>query len=121
MNRIALVFTLLLIASATTAQQPACTRNAGGVFEDIACATSALKMAERELEGTYSELLALLSPPEAAALRTAQNAWLNFAAANARFVEARKGTGPSSRLVIANSREKLTRERTHELQSWVPR
>jgi uncharacterized protein YecT (DUF1311 family) len=78
-------------------------------------------MAERDLESTYSRLLALLSPPEAAALRSAQNAWLNFAAANARFVETRQGTGSSGRLAIANSREKLTRERIQELDSWIPR
>ena len=121
MNRIALVFTLLLIASAADAQQPACARKAGGAFEDIACATAALKMAEHDLQGTYSRLLSLLSPPEAAALREAQNAWLRFAAANAQFVEVREGTGSSGRLVSANSREKLTRERIEELNSWLPR
>ena len=74
MNRIALAFTLLLIASASGAQQPTCARNAGGLFEDIGCAAAALKVAERELDGTYSQLLALLSAPEAAAGRSGQPA-----------------------------------------------
>jgi uncharacterized protein YecT (DUF1311 family) len=121
MKNIALAFTLLLIASPPFAQEPACPRNAGGVFENVGCATAALKIAERELADTYARVLALLPPPQAAALRKAQNAWLSFAAENARFVEMREGTGPSGRLVIANSREKLTRERILELESWFPR
>jgi uncharacterized protein YecT (DUF1311 family) len=121
MKRFALAFTLTLLVGTLDAQQPACERNAGGVFEDFGCASAALSAAERELDTTYSQLLALLPAPQAAPLRKAQDAWLKYLAADALFVEAREGAGSSGRLIIANSWERLTRERTLELKTWIPR
>src|SRR4051812_25037010 len=121
MNRIALAFTLFLVASAAGAQQPACARGVIGMFRDIGRATASPNMGERELADTSAHLLTIPSPTEAAALRKAQNAWLNFAAENARFVQMREGTGSSGRLALANNREKITRERTQELSSLAPR
>jgi uncharacterized protein YecT (DUF1311 family) len=121
MKHLALAFTLSLVAGAVGAQKPTCERNTGGVFEDISCAAAALELAEHELAATYSQLLAILPAPEAAALRKAQDAWLRFVEADVLFVEAREGAGSAGRLVIANSRERLTSERTLELKSWTPR
>ena len=121
MKCFALAFTLTLLAGTVDAQQPTCERNAGGVFEDMSCASAALNAAERELDATYTQLLALLPAPQAAALHTAQDAWLKSLAADALFVDAREGAGPSGRLVIANSWEKLTRERTLQLKTWTSR
>lgn len=120
MIRLVIAAVVAVVASPTLAQNAACQRNEFEVFEEVACAAEADRQADRELNATYKELLSLLRPDEADALRTAQRAWLAFVAADARFTLAREGDGSAGWLVILNDRERLARERIDALRFWLP-
>jgi uncharacterized protein YecT (DUF1311 family) len=121
MTRFAIVLSILLLPGLALSAETPCTRSEAGVFEQIICALGARDAADRELNAVYSRLLATLPAADAAALREAQRAWLRFVEADARFVIEREGDGSSGQLVLLNNRERLTRERTEDLKSWLPR
>jgi uncharacterized protein YecT (DUF1311 family) len=106
-------------ATPVVAQKPSCARNAFGIFEDLNCALAARDAADRELNATYKRMLSQMSASEAHSLRLAQRAWLQFVKADAQFIVAMEGDGSSGRLLMVNTRERLTRERIAELQTWV--
>lgn len=117
MKRLLVSLIALPLTSVALGEETSCARNASGVFESIDCALQARDKADRELESTYQRLLAALSPGEAERLRQAQQAWLEFVEADARFVLEREGNGSSGRLVAVNAREQLTTQRTEALKS----
>ena len=121
MIRLAFALSYLLFAGVAAAQNAGCKRNDFGVFEDINCATEAAQTADRELNATFTKLLEILRPAEAAALRKAQDSWMEYVKVDARFVLEREGNGSAGHLVVVNNRERLTRERTLALKSWLPR
>ncbi len=121
MRRLGVILAFPLVSGSVLGQQQTCERNEFGEFEEIACAVTAAEAADRELNAAYAQLLGVLGPEEADALRQAQRAWLQFLKADADFVIAREGDGSSGELIIVNNRERLTRARTTELRSSVPR
>ena len=98
----------------------ACVRNEHGAFEEPACASAALALAEAELDVVYKKLLQSLAPPQRAALANAQNTWLMFLSSQVSFVYAVEGDGSSGRLVATNAREESMRERAKALRNWLP-
>jgi uncharacterized protein YecT (DUF1311 family) len=121
MKRLLIALISIVAAAPAIAEGRSCTRNSFGVFEDISCAFNARNAADKELNETYQRLLGVLRPIEAQALRKAQRAWLSYVDADAKFSFAIEGDGSSGRLVVANTRERLTRERIEALKSWLPR
>ena len=99
----------------------ACQRNEYGVFEDSACASEAFTKADKELNDTYKQLLAVVDEDAKQKLRAAQRAWVDYRDANAAFVYSIEGDGPAGRMVAWNDSERQTRARVDELRNWLPR
>jgi uncharacterized protein YecT (DUF1311 family) len=107
------------VASASFNAYGACARNERGVYEDIECAVEALDAAKKELEAIVNLLASQLDRESLESFKTAQEAWVTYRAAEARFVYSREGNGSSGRLAVANSSEQATRARIQELRQWL--
>lgn len=88
------------------------------MFEEIMCASEALKVADVDLNKHYQNLLHQLDPDQKKVLIQSQRAWLASVRAHVRFIYSLEGDGSSGRLVTANFSERQTRMRAKELANW---
>jgi uncharacterized protein YecT (DUF1311 family) len=109
----------VLVLCASTEAAATCSRNAHGVFEDLACAAEASAKADKELNEVYQRLLPKLDEETQRKLRTSQRAWLAYRDATSAFVYSVEGDGSAGRMIAANQREQATMARIKELRSWL--
>jgi len=107
----------LLAASVGLADEPRCVRNELGAFEDIVCAVSALRQAERELEVIYVELMTQLDEKGKRALEADQKSWVTFRDHLREGVIETEGDGSAGKLAAAFELEQETRRRIRELHA----
>ena len=116
--RLFLVIAVLLFSFSSSAGA-ACNRNEHGVFEDPACASEALAIADKELNIIYKRLVAQVDAEAKTKLRASQRAWLAYRKSDAGLAYAIEGNGSAGRMVWANLSEQATQARIKELKSWL--
>ena len=88
------------------------------MFEEIACASEALKVADVDLNKHYQNLLRQVDPNQKKVLIQSQRAWLASVRAHVKFIYSLEGHGSSGRLVTTNYSEEQTKMRAKELANW---
>jgi uncharacterized protein YecT (DUF1311 family) len=112
----------LLATRPCDAQLPAAPDSISPCSEQIqlaltACANSAYRRADADLNRTYGRVLARVSAVDRAKLRTAQRAWLRFRDAQCTFEAAAYDGGSMQPMVKALCLESVTRARERQVST----